>query len=283
MSIKNLFTRKCTHCGQSAGLFKKVHPDCERKHNEAKQKIMDMIIACFHENEDFYYLEPIIKDIARENFIDETMLSRISAFVYKKIADAVIDQGHWSDEMDNRLFDLSIATDLDTEYLFAWGTSAKVNKAQIIFKLENGEIPYNAGDLTLEGILFQKGEGLIYSFWGANLYQQVTRTQYRGGHAGFSMKVAKGLYFRTGGFRGEPVHTNEMKLVDMGNVVVTDKNLYFKSIEKSLRIPLTKIISLDPYEDGLGIHTDGASARPMTIQNVDGWFMYNLISLLVRK
>jgi hypothetical protein len=37
---------------------------------------------------------------------------------------------------------------------------------------------------------------------------------------------------------------------------------------------------MDPYEDGIGLQKDGATAKPLIFKNIDGWFTYNAISNL---
>lgn len=245
---------------------------------------MDLIIDCFKKKKDFFELKPQVTKIAQDNFIDDQLLRNTTAYVYKEIVEAAINQGQWSEEVDQLLWRLKQAFSPDKDHLALWDVPTKIHHANIIHTLENGEIPYDDFiDQLSVGIMFQRGEKPVYEHCGATLYQQVTRTQYRGGHAGFSVRVAKGLYFRSGGFKGEPVTTSEMKEIDFGDLVVTDKNFYFKSHAKSIRIPFTKIISLEPYKDGLGIQTDGARSQPMIIKDVDGWFLYNLISLLVQR
>jgi hypothetical protein len=55
---------------------------------------------------------------------------------------------------------------------------------------------------------------------------------------------------------------------------------YFAGPKKSLRMPYSKLVSVEPYSDGVGLQKDGASAKPMTFTPLDGWFAYNLIKNL---
>ena len=63
-----------------------------------------------------------------------------------------------------------------------------------------------------------------------------------------------------------------------GAMVITNKHIYFCSREKSLRFPFTKIVSFVDYEDGIGIQLDKQNAKPILIQNIDGWLAYNIAS-----
>ena len=77
-----------------------------------------------------------------------------------------------------------------------------------------------------------------------------------------------------------PVKIEEMKHIGQGAFALTDKHIFFASANKNLRIQLSKIITLDPYEDGIGIQKDGVTAKPQVFKNIDGWFTYNAISNL---
>ncbi|MDT9170761.1 hypothetical protein, partial [Escherichia coli] len=72
--------------------------------------------------------------------------------------------------------------------------------------------------------------------------------------------------------------TDEMKYIDTGIFGLTNKHVYFASSLKNIRIPLAKIITINPYEDAVGLQKDGTSARPQVFKNIDGWFVYNAIS-----
>jgi hypothetical protein len=92
----------------------------------------------------------------------------------------------------------------------------------------------------------------------------------------------KGVYYHVGGFRGRSIQTHGFEQVDRGAFGVTSKNLYFAGPQKTLRIPYPKVISFDPYSDGIGIHRDASNARPQIFVTGDGWFTYNLVVNLAK-
>ena len=92
-----------------------------------------------------------------------------------------------------------------------------------------------------------------------------------------SIRVMKGLYYRTGTFKGRPVEHTSKQHVDSGLLGITTKHIYFSGGRKSFRVPYRKIVSFKPYEDGLGIHRDAASAKPQIFVTGEGWFIYNLV------
>jgi len=80
--------------------------------------------------------------------------------------------------------------------------------------------------------------------------------------------------------RSSAIEQAERLHLDTGWVVVTDKNIYFVGPRKSLRLPYAKIISFEPFSDGIGVIRDAATAKPQIFVTGDGWFTYNLITNL---
>src|SRR5436309_2915272 len=87
------------------------------------------------------------------------------------------------------------------------------------FHRKHAEIPHRvtlAGDVSIN---FQRGEQVAWAFPQSPYYEDKTRRQYVGGSQGVSVRVAKGLYFRTSAFHGRPIDTTERVHVDTGTVV----------------------------------------------------------------
>lgn len=151
-------------------------------------------------------------------------------------------------------------------------------KLLIIDDLLNGKLPqrYNVnGTLPVN---FQANESLIWAETGAMCYEEQSRRSTAGRSAGLSIRVASGVYYRTGAFQGQPVITRDMVLIGSGNIYITDKNFYFQSYQKTFRIPYNKIIAYVPYDDGIGIQKDGASSKPLVIKGIDSWLVYNIVT-----
>ena len=62
-------------------------------------------------------------------------------------------------------------------------------------------------------------------------------------------------------------------------MLITNKHIYFAG-EKAFRVKYDKIVSFQPFEDGIGIQKDGVTAKPQVFKNIDGWFAYNLVTNL---
>ena len=163
------------------------------------------------------------------------------------------------------------------------GVRTTIGQEKVVAEILEGKLPQR---VRVEGEVpfnFQKGETLVWFFPTAGYYEHRTRTHYEGGYQGVSIRVARGLYYRTGGFTGHPVSTAEMVHVASGAFGVTDKHVYFASPAKSLRVKYDKIVSFAPYSDGIGIQRDAQSARPQVFVTGDGWFTFNLVSNLAKR
>ena len=118
-------------------------------------------------------------------------------------------------------------------------------------KLKDGEI-----DLRMKAespILLKKNEELILSFPKISLWEP--RSVTRGGSAGTSIRVAKGLRVRVGGFQAES--HEELRNIDQGTLTLTDKRIVFSGTKRTTSVPLTKIISMEPYNDAISIRREG--------------------------
>jgi hypothetical protein len=136
----------------------------------------------------------------------------------------------------------------------------------------NGSLPLN----------FQKGEQVVWVFEQVDDLEEKTRREYVGGSRGVSVRVMKGVYYHVGGFKGHALDRTERVHVDTGLVALTTKQIYFSGERKGFRIPYTKILSFEPFTNGLRVMRDALSAKPQIFVTHDGWFTYNLVTNLAR-
>ena len=107
-----------------------------------------------------------------------------------------------------------------------------------------------------------------------------TRRQYVGGSQGMSFRIMKGVYYRVGAFAGQPVDRTERVHIDTGMVVITNKHIFFAGPVTALRVLYAKIVSFQPFSDGIGIIRDASNAKPQIFITGDGWSTYNLVTNL---
>ena len=78
------------------------------------------------------------------------------------------------------------------------------------------------------------------------------------------------------------VEWDETGRVDTGLLGLTTKHLYFAGSKKRFRVRYDRIVTFEPYEDGVGIMREAQTAKPQTFVTGDGWFAFNMAMNLAR-
>lgn len=268
----------CKYCGKPAGFLKSVHKECEKKYIEGKKKLIETIKFYFEQiDKPLKDLNHNINLIAKESFIKDDEFNNLKLKSWKECVDKAFDDGVLTEDEEKRLMEMVEIIELDEQNIKKSSEYEKLVKGAILRDLLNGNIPER---ITVDGALpfnFQKKEKLIWVFQNVDYYEKRTRRVYVGGYQGFSIKIAKGVYYRVGGFKGNPVNKNETVYLDTGIMAITNKHIYFAGSNKIFRIKYDKIISFIPYSDGIGIQRDAKTAKPQIFITGDGWFTLNLV------
>lgn len=204
------------------------------------------------------------------NILKESFENAINVF---------LDDNILSQKEEERVVEFMDYFDLKQEDLDSNGSYTKIGQSKILRQVLNGETPtsvyVNAGILPFN---FTKGENLIWLFTNVKYYEDTVKRSYEGGSRGVSVRVAKGVYLRGSSSRGKLVESNYLKLIGIGMMAITNKNIYYASNEKTIKLPHSKIIGVKPYSDGVQIFKDGVNAKAQYFTQIDGVFAYNLIS-----
>lgn len=130
-----------------------------------------------------------------------------------------------------------------------------------------------------------KSETLVWLVQNAHYSTIDTMREFRGSSHGLSIRIASGLYYRPSAFSGRSVTSEKTTHVDTGMLGITTKHLYFHGPAKRFRVRYDRIVSFEPYSDGLGFMRDNLRAKPetFTVGENDGWFLYNLVTNLAQR
>lgn len=272
---------KCKYCGQDAGFFHSKHAECEQRHLNGVARIKGILATCFQHKEDFYLHQNKIRTICRDAFVSDDVCRNIYCESFDAAIEQYLDDGIIDQNEERSVARFMQFTGLPQQVLNANKSLEKVVQSKVLQELLNGQVP--SPRITISGsfpFMLNKNEHMLWLFRDVTLQMQKVRRETVGRTRGVNVRVCKGVYYRTGGFRGRPVETTYMQRIGTGSVCLTDKNLYFHCPEKTLKIPFSKILSLDPYSNGLGVQKDGANDKPMFFENLNSWFCYNVISNL---
>lgn len=270
---------KCKYCGKDAGFLRSKHEECERKYRQGLATIKLIVSDCFASKEDFYLKDAEIKRIAADSHIDNASLKCELCKVFDNAIEKYLDDGVIDATEERTVARFVQYSGLSQNVLNANHSLEKVVQSKVLQEILQGKTP--TPRITITGdfpFLLAKTEHLIWLFRGVTFHQQKVKREYVGRTNGMSFRIMKGVYYRTGGFKGHPVETSYMQKVGVGSVCLTDKNLYFASPEKSLKIPYAKILSVESFSNGISLQKDGANDKPIFLEGINSWFTYNVIA-----
>lgn len=123
-------------------------------------------------------------------------------------------------------------------------------------------------DGRLEGIpqphVMTKKNEAVYLEMVAGLMKEVTLREFRGGSAGFSFRIAKGVCYRTGAFRGRSVVVGtELQVADPGVLAVTSSRVVFLGQRKTIEVPYSKLVGVEVFEDGIRFSASNRQNAPL--------------------
>lgn len=263
----------CKVCGQDAGWFKQSHSQCEIKFSEL---VSDSTKAALNANT----IEQLTKKcnlMAKEYQICDASIRDALITGWEKALEQLLEERIPSKDTESILINYAVELKLNQTELDRNGQFTRLRQVEVLRDILEGVVPH-ANEITGNTPFnLQKGETLVWTIHNVTLYEEKTIRTYEGRSHGFSVRIARGLSYRTGVFKGWPVETTLMMNKGVGSLGVTTKHIYFAGENKSLRLPYNKIIQFVPYSDGVGIHTDAKSSKPIAFVTGDGWFINNLV------
>lgn len=281
----------CIYCGQSAGWFSHQHKECETSHlaeqlridgmhQEGRRQVAIRAHAALNGDEAMADLPAIIGRLQTDHDLSDNETRTVLIAEWTRAVDAFLDDGLLIEEEERRLVEFAHGNGLEMNALPQFD---RVVKSAALTDLFNGRLPrrFNLPDNL--PVNLQRGENIVWARANTAYLEDRTKREYRGMSHGVSVRIMSGLYYRVGGFKGRPVERTEREHIDDGWLVVTDQNLYFAGARKSVRVPYAKIVTIEPYSDGIAIMRDAATAKPQVFVTDDGWFTYNLVVNLAKR
>ena len=255
------------------------HAECREKHVTATTKIPLFFAQWFDSPLPPARFHELAAEVARTHYVggpkfQELTLSGFGALIDKALADHLLTEAEEEKVIGLlREFNLTV-NDLPPEI------GERFIKCAILRELAAGRAPERVnvtGDLPLN---LGREEKIIWVFQDVTYFTTRSRTQYVGGSHGASIRVMKGVYYRVGAFKGEPVRTEYLSEEGNGSLTITNKAIYFYASPKFVKLNPKKIIAVETFSDGISITRDAANAKPQTFKLDDPWFAANVITKL---
>jgi len=272
---------KCVYCGHSAGWFSRKHIRCVERHHKAKPAIENLVAHSLNDEAKMDGLFDRVKELSLSGFLTPEVRKYHSALGLIKGLEEFLDDHILSDEEFKRMESAILVLEIDPDLQRSSGFSERIAKALTITKLNKGEIPTDVIRIPENlPFLIQKSETIVWIFDRVAVSERTTQVQYQGSSSGVSIRIMRGVYYRTGAFKGYPVEVEKMKPLGRGTLAFTTKHVLFVSDKTSLKIPIAKLVAIQAYENGLQIQRDGVRSKPILLSGIDVWFASNVLSLL---
>lgn len=155
-----------------------------------------------------------------------------------------ISEGGVSDEEQKKI-------DRDAEILKKQEITRQQEKDanDFLMGLEDGSIPIKyAGQSP---VILKKSETISLIMENIQLQEPRAVRQTNAAYGGPTIRVAKGVSFRLGGASARSESHDEIKVIDSGKLVLTNKRLIFMGTKRTVNIDLKKIMAIVPYKDGI--------------------------------
>ncbi len=224
-----------------------------------------------------------VQEVVQASYVPPGHIRDLVVQAWEQSVEAFLDDQVLSEKEEKRLRSIMGLFKLTQQDMDAHGAYTRMVKATVLREVLAGNLPSRVAVTGAMLFNLQKSETLVWVFNGVKYYEERTYREHVGGYSGVSIRVMKGVYYRTGGFRGRPVERVETELMDTGTLGITNKHIYFIGSRKKFRVPYSKIVAFEPFDDGIGIMRDAASAKPQRFSTGDGWFTYNLVANLAQR
>jgi hypothetical protein len=279
----------CKYCGRDAGLLRHVHADCEaqhhlqlQKHDAAAAEAVLLVTAYVEKQIDHAQLVAKLRDMESQKLIAPSEMRPVLVRGWETAIDNMLAKGIISAEQESRLSSLFGEVKITSEEGNAHGAIVKLWKAGILRAVMEGDdlSAHNFDPDHQLNFNLLAGETLLWAFAGVEYFEERTHRHTVGGYAGINVRVARGLYFHTGGFRGHPVESTSLDHIDNGGLGITNKGIYFAGPAKVFRVPYKKIVAFEPFSNAVRITKDSANAKAQVFSVEDSWFAFNLMKNL---
>lgn len=290
----------CSVCGARVGLFENrgllrwEHGHCRSERQRERAARREREAAARHEQEAQARLagtavtaalgdsplDELVEALSGQQ-LGRTAERRLLIDGFEAAVDRAMEDGLLSQAEEEALSSYQHRLELSQSELNANGAYTRVAQGGMLRDVMEGKIPQrlNAGS-DRPPFNLMKSEQLVWFQPGAEYYQLKTRREFRGRSHGASIRIASGVYYRPSVFKGQSVAREETVHTDTGIIGFTTKHIYFHGDRERFRVRYDRIVSFEPFEDGVGIMRDRQTAKPETFKTGDGWFIYNLVTNL---
>ena len=127
--------------------------------------------------------------------------------------------------------------------------------------IQDGNLP-----ILQTNLLLKKNEVCHYQGY-FDLMEQKSKTSYVGGSRGVSFRIAKGVSYRVGAFKGDRITEVYNDITDTGILCITNQRIIFSGNIKNITYSLKKIVNMVTYKDGIQFQKENETKPKYFINN----------------
>jgi hypothetical protein len=191
------------------------------------------------------------------SLLSKRELRMLGENAFRRYAEVVLEDDVLSAEEEDAVTGLADALGIEQQEFET--RYRDVRDRLYIARVNDGRLPA----LEEAHLMVKPGE-VVHLETAAVLLKEVVRREYRGGYSGVSFRVAKGVRFHTGGFRGRSVVVGgDLVDEDGGILSVSSKRIVFLGDQKTIEIPYGKLANVDVFSDGIRFHVSNRQRAPL--------------------
>lgn len=271
---------QCIYCGQPAGFLRRRHAECHERHTRALTMIPELFAKALHSSLPATRFGQMLKEAAAASFIKPRALGALCIGGISRMIDAVLEERLLTAAEEERIKEIkdALGSAIDMANL-----DEKLIKVSILRELAAGQLPDRvtvAGPMPIE---LRQHETVVWLFNDVVSFRSRAPVTPAPPPSGIGFPTTnKDLYCGIRAFANDPLPVNELVEEATGDLMITNRNIYFTFGDGQRRIPMTKITAMQPRADGIQITCEEPQGRSRTFKLDDPWLAANLIVGLVK-
>ena len=273
---------ECRYCGDDAGFLRNSHRECDDANRDGWQQMLSLSSESALPGRNRENLVTELGDLATSSFVSSEKIRDALLEGWEQAVQTALGDHLISREEETNLADYADRFHLPQEELDRNGARTSVIQGSVIREVVEGNLPDRQQVVGQIPFNLQKSEKLVWVFEDVSYLEERVQRERVGGAQGASIRVMRGVYYHTGGFRSRTVETTVTEKMDVGLMGLTNKHIYFAGSSKRFRVAYSRIVAFDPFSDGFGIMREAQTARPQMFITGNGWFVYNMVTNLAQ-
>jgi hypothetical protein len=279
----------CDLCGEKAGWFQSRHPACNIRAEDLRRSLQELVFNGTLNGKGHAELETEAKQFATEKRLPFAHFHESLLQGANDAASQIAVQSPITEDELNRLVNLLEGfgiTGHAAEYAQRrWFGMAQLGMSHTLWQVLHDITPFYDGTGRMQFNL-QSGEVPIFSTGKATYAEERTISNRARTFEGLSIPVGGGIYYHVGGSQQGNQQASGLLPLDEGEILITNRTLYFGGQRETLRVPLNHVVRYQFYVDGVGVcesHGPPKVFIPDYSGMDTGWFFFSLLSAVTNK